>query len=81
MRVENEILFRYFEIPYNILPEIRPSSQKYFSIHISPSSDISLCNNDHNCNSVCVPISGCLGDQQAALVGQGCIKSGMAKNT
>ena len=28
-----------------------------------------------------IPISGILGDQQAALVGQGCIKSGMAKNT
>lgn len=27
------------------------------------------------------PISGILGDQQAALVGQGCLKEGMAKNT
>ena len=27
------------------------------------------------------PISGILGDQQAALVGQGCVRDGMAKNT
>lgn len=28
-----------------------------------------------------VPISGLLGDQQAAAIGQGCLKMGMAKNT
>ncbi|KAI8339056.1 glycerol kinase [Chlamydoabsidia padenii] len=28
-----------------------------------------------------LPIAGCLGDQQAALVGQKCFKKGMAKNT
>ena len=28
-----------------------------------------------------VPIAGCLGDQQAALVGQRCFNAGDAKNT
>ena len=28
-----------------------------------------------------IPFSGCLGDQQAALVGQKCFHPGMAKNT
>lgn len=40
-----------------------------------------LCSNDNNSPDICVPISGCLGDQQAALVGQRCITAGTAKNT
>lgn len=28
-----------------------------------------------------IPISGCLGDQQAALVGHNCLKKGDTKNT
>ena len=34
-----------------------------------------------NCPFKDVPITACLGDQQAALVGQRCFKEGMAKNT
>ncbi|KAM9487166.1 glycerol kinase-like isoform 1-T1 [Clarias gariepinus] len=60
-------LCRYFDVPVNILPEIRSSSEIYGYL-----SSGSLAG---------VPISGCLGDQSAALVGQMCFKDGQAKNT
>ena len=55
------------EIPAAILPQIRSSSEIYGSAHLDPIKG--------------VPISGILGDQQAALVGQACFKPGEAKNT
>jgi glycerol kinase len=62
------ILKKFFEIPNNvILPDIKSSSEIYGYI-----KDGSLKN---------VPIAGCLGDQQAALVGQGCLQLGEAKCT
>lgn len=60
-------LCRYFDIPMQMLPEIRSSSEIYGKISIPPLSGI--------------PISGILGNQQAALVGQNCLKKGQAKNT
>ena len=60
-------LCRFFGITENILPKICSSSEIYGSL-----SETSLRG---------VPISGILGDQQAALVGQACLKSGLAKNT
>lgn len=54
-------------IPAQILPEIRSSSENYGMARVGPIEG--------------VPISGILGDQQAALVGQTCFKSGEAKNT
>lgn len=54
------------EIPREMLPEIRPSSQ-VFSVAKG------LLEN--------VPIAAALGDQQAALVGQTCFSCGEAKNT
>lgn len=61
------VLLKFFDIPLEILPEIRSSSEVYACIT----------------NGVLqgVPISGCLGDQQAALVGQMCLKPGQVKNT
>lgn len=56
------------KIPICMLPTIKSSSEVYFSA-VVPAS-ISGCK-----------ISGVLGDQQAALVGQGAFKAGMAKNT
>jgi len=56
-----------FEIPANLLPEIRSSSEIYGHARIEP-----ICG---------VPIAGILGDQQAALVGQTCFSPGEAKNT
>jgi glycerol kinase len=63
---DDEIL-NEFEIPKQILPEIRSSSEIYGHATFAPVQD--------------VPIAGILGDQQAALVGQACFKRGEAKNT
>uniref|UniRef100_A0A672IWI3 glycerol kinase n=1 Tax=Salarias fasciatus TaxID=181472 RepID=A0A672IWI3_SALFA len=60
-------LCRYFDVPMEILPDIRSSSEIYGYM---------------KCGSLAgVPISGCLGDQSAALVGQTCLQEGQAKNT
>ncbi|WP_234736201.1 glycerol kinase GlpK [Tellurirhabdus bombi] len=60
-------LLHVFGVPKAMLPEIRPSSEVYGTVksEVLPG----------------VPIAGILGDQQAALVGQTCYESGMAKNT
>lgn len=55
------------EIPAQILPQIRSSSEIYGTSRFDAIRD--------------VPIAGILGDQQAALVGQTCFRSGEAKNT
>lgn len=60
-------LCRYFDIPMQMLPEIKSSSEIYGKIVIGPLKGI--------------PISGILGNQQSALVGQNCLKKGQAKNT
>ncbi|OAD54533.1 Putative glycerol kinase 3 [Eufriesea mexicana] len=60
-------LLSFFDIPPEILPEIRSSSEIYGYIQ-----DNVLLG---------VPISGCLGDQQSALVGQMCLQKGQAKST
>jgi glycerol kinase len=62
---DNELL-QEIGIPYTILPKIVSSSEVYGF------SQIGLRN---------VPIAGDLGDQQAALFGQGCYQQGEAKNT
>ncbi|XP_072944105.1 glycerol kinase 3-like [Epargyreus clarus] len=60
-------LLRFFEIPIEILPKIKSSSEIYG--YISTGSLLGT------------PIAGCLGDQQAALVGQNCTKFGQVKCT
>jgi glycerol kinase len=55
------------EIPAQILPTIRSSSEIYGAAELGAIQG--------------VPIAGILGDQQAALVGQTCFRSGEAKNT
>ncbi|CAK9813819.1 Glycerol kinase 3 [Anthophora plagiata] len=60
-------LLSFFNIPPEILPEIRSSSEIYGYIQDDILSG--------------VPISGCLGDQQSALVGQMCLQRGQAKST
>jgi glycerol kinase len=62
---DSEIL-EILGIPSSILPKIVSSSEVYGFTQ-------SILKN--------IPISGDLGDQQAALFGQGCYKSGDAKNT
>ncbi|XP_077262327.1 glycerol kinase [Temnothorax americanus] len=60
-------LLSFFKIPPDILPQIRSSSEIYGYIQ------------DELLQGV--PISGCLGDQQSALVGQMCLQQGQAKST
>ncbi|HEY7286857.1 MAG TPA: glycerol kinase GlpK [Vicinamibacterales bacterium] len=61
-------LLRLFDIPSNLLPAVRSSSEVYG--HVVPALGIER-----------VPIGGIAGDQQAALFGQMCRKPGMSKNT
>ncbi|WP_064093417.1 glycerol kinase GlpK [Rossellomorea aquimaris] len=62
-------LLEILEIPENMLPEVRPSSEVYAKTvpyHFFGKE---------------IPIAGAAGDQQAALFGQACYEEGMAKNT
>jgi len=61
-------LARALRVPAEVLPEIRPSSGVFGEI-----DGIAALRG--------VPVAGIAGDQQAALFGQGCFRSGMAKNT
>ncbi|MBR2849222.1 MAG: glycerol kinase GlpK [Mycoplasmataceae bacterium] len=61
-----------FEIPREILPEVKSSSDDFGTILPQHWSS--------NATGV-VPITGVIGDQQSALFGQLCIKEGMVKNT
>lgn len=60
-------LLRAFHIPEQMLPRIASSSEVYGEVAEGPFKG--------------VPVAGILGDQQAALVGQTCFRSGEAKNT
>lgn len=62
----NDELLKIFQIPRQILPEIKSSSEIYAQTEIF---------------STPIPISGIAGDQQAALFGQRCTQKGMIKNT
>jgi len=62
----DEEILRIIGIPRAMLPAIRPSSE----IYGSAKGDLGG-----------VPVAGDLGDQQAALFGQTCFKTGEAKNT
>ncbi|KAI1885443.1 hypothetical protein AGOR_G00220260 [Albula goreensis] len=60
-------LCAYFDIPMDILPKVRSSSEIYGAMKSGSLTG--------------VPISGCMGDQSAALFGQMCFQDGQAKNT
>lgn len=64
----DEDLLTLFDIPREVLPKVVSSSGE---IGMSPASVLGAE----------VPVSGIAGDQQAALFGQQCVKSGMVKNT
>lgn len=63
-------LLKILKIPFNILPHVQPSGSIFGKtkkvIKKLPAN---------------IPISGVLGDQQAALYGQGCFQAGTIKNT
>ncbi|MBM7579945.1 glycerol kinase GlpK [Jeotgalibacillus terrae] len=62
-------LLEHLTVPESMLPEVKPSSEVYGTT--AP----------HHFFGKEIPIAGAAGDQQAALFGQACYKSGMAKNT
>lgn len=64
----DEEILKNLNIPASMLPDVKPSSYVYGYT-------------DKSIFGVEIPIAGCAGDQQAALFGQTCYKSGMAKNT
>jgi len=64
----DKTLLEIFDIPVNMLPEVRSSSEVF-------------CHTAGNILATKIPISGIAGDQQAALFGQMCTKVGMVKNT
>jgi glycerol kinase len=61
-------LLDLFSIPESLLPQVRPSASSFGTVcpQIFPHP---------------VPITGVIGDQQAALFGQGCFSKGMGKIT
>ena len=61
-------LLDLFEIPHSMLPELCPHDQL-------------IGTTDPEIVGIEVPIAAALGDQQAALFGQGCFEPGDAKNT
>jgi glycerol kinase len=61
-------LLELFGIPAVLLPEVKPSSGLF-----------GYC--DPEITGQSIPITGVLGDQQAALFGQGCLTPGTLKNT
>ncbi|MDR0578386.1 MAG: glycerol kinase GlpK [Candidatus Accumulibacter sp.] len=63
----DERILDALDIPANMLPEVRPSSEVYGHTQLF--------------GPVEIPIAGDAGDQQAALFGQACFDAGMAKNT
>ncbi|MBL4649141.1 MAG: glycerol kinase GlpK, partial [Aureispira sp.] len=64
----DETMLETLNIPTQLLPSVRPSSEIYGS------TAKALFGSE-------IPIGGMAGDQQAALFGQGCHQPGMAKNT
>ena len=64
----DQTLLEIFDIPMNMLPEVKSSSEVF----------------GHTAGNILatkIPIAGIAGDQQAALFGQMCTKVGMVKNT
>lgn len=65
----DEDILRELGIPKTMLPEVKPSSYVYGNT------------DEQMLAGARIPISGCAGDQQAALFGQTCFEEGTAKNT
>ena len=61
-------LLSVFDVPREVLPEVRSSSEIYGETA-------------HEIFGAPIPIAGMAGDQQAALFGQNCFHRGLAKNT
>ncbi|MDZ7842700.1 MAG: glycerol kinase GlpK [Gammaproteobacteria bacterium] len=64
----DESMLALFDVPASMLPEVRDSADDFGTI-------------DAEWFGRPIPIGGVAGDQQAALVGQACLKPGMMKST
>ncbi|KAL9649628.1 hypothetical protein ABK040_003305 [Willaertia magna] len=70
----DENMFQVFDVPKGVnFPEIKSSAERYGYI------DSDIVDNNPILKGVC--ISGCIGDQQSATIGQRCFNKGDAKNT
>ncbi|HZZ42570.1 MAG TPA: glycerol kinase GlpK [Tepidisphaeraceae bacterium] len=67
----DDSLLASFDIPRQMLPKIIPSSHPTGFGHTLPTGPFSAA----------IPVTGVLGDQHAALVGQNCLTPGSSKNT
>ncbi len=65
----DEKILKELDIPIEMLPEVRPSSEVYGHT------------DERTYGGAKIPIAGIAGDQQSALFGQACFQPGMAKNT
>ena len=65
----DEKLLDVLDIPVQMLPEVKSSSEIYGYSHSLSGQEFAI------------PIAGIAGDQQAALFGQMCVEPGQAKNT
>jgi glycerol kinase len=65
----DEVLLKELDIPRTMLPEVKPS------VGIFGTTDLQTFGGSG------IPIAGVAGDQHAALFGQRCFETGMAKNT
>jgi glycerol kinase len=63
-----------FDVPQHTLPEVRPSAGRFGLAHLADLGPAGAVLHG-------VPVSGVLGDQQAALFGQACFDPGMVKVT
>lgn len=63
----DERMLEALDIPREMLPTVRPSSEIYGQTNIGGKGGTRI------------PIAGIAGDQQAALYGQLCVQEGMAK--
>ncbi|GIS69248.1 MAG: hypothetical protein CM1200mP9_00690 [Gammaproteobacteria bacterium] len=66
--VWSDVLLEYFGIPTSLLPEVKDCVADFGTA-------------DARWFGAEIPIFGIAGDQQAALIGQGCISPGMVKST
>jgi glycerol kinase len=64
-------LLEEFNVPREMVPEVRPSSDENYYGHTDADGFLGAE----------IPVAGALGDQQAALFGQTCFDEGQAKNT
>jgi glycerol kinase len=67
----DEDILNFFNIPLMMLPDVHPNSFRFGEVPAGLLAE----------DSPAIPITGCAGDQQAALFGQACFERGQIKAT